>query len=218
MKIISANRDAKYLVELFDAIGLVNAWSGDIDRCRAAQLNGKCRNQESRISLIFLRFRNPDPISSSPRAAPLGPSAENVIWLPRSSINSPQCFVGPKSGLIERLVQPTDDGFLSLDAEILRIELLPRSVVITIELCPACRQNRKILQPLIVGQDEKALAFQIAAMRRRKLLQLSQPQAAGQKRRHFGVERGNLLSASVPSRSNMTSVFMADPAQQFPTA
>ena len=45
-----------------------------------------------RIALIFLRFSKSGSHVFFSSSGACCPSADNVIWLPRSSIKSPQCF------------------------------------------------------------------------------------------------------------------------------
>ena len=81
----ASNCDAKGLVQLSDAVALVDAGPRDVYRCRATYLNGKARDQR-------LKKRN-DLLALLEAWVPFFLLAErcllthrgNVIWLPRSS-------------------------------------------------------------------------------------------------------------------------------------
>ena len=100
-------------MEFSHAITLVNARLGDIDRGRAAELNGKFGNQWLENLLDFFALLEVGiPFLLFVERRRLAKSGKRNLAAPIFDQISPALY-GSKSGLIDRFVQSTDDSLLS---------------------------------------------------------------------------------------------------------
>ena len=89
--------NAKDVAQFSNPVGFVDAMLGDINGCRATHATENSGISVSRIALIFFRLAKSGSHFSFSSKGACCPNAENVIWLPRSSIISPQTFSALKS-------------------------------------------------------------------------------------------------------------------------
>ena len=120
------------------------------------------------------------------------------------------------AGLPHRMVERGDDRLLFVGGEILRVELLPGSVE-AIELGAASRKRNNPFSRSPCGR-KASTCFSNCPQAPPEMIATSTIPSNRARSAAISASRSDLLSARVPSRSNMIRLFMRVPGQQFPIA
>jgi len=182
----------------------VDAGPRDVDRGGAAQSNGEARNHRTEdsldrlalgeIGISFLLVRQRRLLAES------GKRDSTVAILDQVA----PMLLGSEACLIDRPIERADHRLLLGGAEILRIELFP-SAVETVEFGAAGRQKGKAFQTLVVGKKGEHLLFELRPGDAGDDGDLDDSEQPAEEPGHI-----DLLCASVPSRSNITRVFIIE--------
>src|SRR6202011_4521313 len=134
----------EHIAELSDAVSLVDAMLGYVDRCRPAETDRELRDERIQNGfdlLAFLEIGVPGLLVG--KRGLLAQCGERDLAAAILDQLSPMS-AGLDTGLIERRRQGADDFLLLVGTEIFRIQHRPGAVA-AVELGPAGGQQRKVL-------------------------------------------------------------------------